>query len=279
MAKRKKWGQRVGCLKNQIERIRTDLAIDSFANGKGGMEMLYRQLFSAKYIVLFLGLLLIAGSVDTLAQKRRPVLRHRTPVRRAVTPTSLFSVPAGTRLRVRINETINSKTARIGERFTATVTEPVYSSTGVLVIPQGSTVTGRVDTVTPAAKGGKPGAIDVSFIKLTTPNGTGRVINGMLTDLVEDRTRSDVEGTATAKTMGHRKLIFIGGGTAGGALIGAAIGGGKGALIGGILGAGGGFLGQKLTKGPEAEVTVGTEFGVNLNQPISLPRFAERANP
>jgi len=75
--------------------------------------------------------------------------------------------------------------------------------------------------------------------------------------------------------MKHRKLIFIGGGGAGGAILGAAIGGGKGALIGGLLGAGGGFLGDRFTKGEEAEVRSGTEFGVYLNQGISLPRFAE----
>ena len=62
---------------------------------------------------------------------------------------------------------------------------------------------------------------------------------------------------------------------AGGAILGAAIGGGKGALIGGLLGAGGGYLGQKMTKGEEAEVRSGTEFGVYLNQGISLPKFAE----
>ena len=76
----------------------------------------------------------------------------------------------------------------------------------------------------------------------------------------------------------HRNRINMGIGTAGGAIIGGLIGGGKGALIGGILGAGGGFLGEKLTKGPEAEVKSGTEFGVYMNQAISLPRFVE-TNP
>jgi len=33
-----------------------------------------------------------------------------------------------------------------------------------------------------------------------------------------------------------------------------------------------------LLKGPEAEVKSGTEFGVYLNQSISLPRFVE-VNP
>ena len=46
-------------------------------------------------------------------------------------------------------------------------------------------------------------------------------------------------------------------------------------LIGGLLGAGGGFLGDRYTKGPEAEVKSGTEFGVMLNQSIALPKFSE----
>ncbi|MBV9242202.1 MAG: hypothetical protein JO314_09365 [Acidobacteria bacterium] len=75
----------------------------------------------------------------------------------------------------------------------------------------------------------------------------------------------------------NRKVVFIGGGTVGGVLLGGAIGGGKGALIGGLLGAAGGFAGDRLTKGPEAEVKSGTQFGIYLNQGISLPRFAETA--
>ncbi len=51
----------------------------------------------------------------------------------------------------------------------------------------------------------------------------------------------------------NRKLIFIGG---------------KGAVIGGLIG-------ERLTKGEEAEVKSGTEFGIYLNQAVSLPKFAE----
>ena len=35
-----------------------------------------------------------------------------------------------------MNSTISSKTARVGDTFTANVTEPVYSNNGVLVIPE-----------------------------------------------------------------------------------------------------------------------------------------------
>lgn len=237
--------------------------------------MLIRQIFSKRVLVILLALFFFGGVSDALTQTRRPVLKKRTVVRKTVPAPKLYAVSAGTRFRARINQTLSSKTARIGDSFTATVTEPVYSSNGVLVVPEGSTLTGRVDAVKPAAKGGKPGTIDVSFRRLRTPSGTSRVINGTLTDLNTEDAKSDVEGTASGDRMKHRKLIFIGGGGAGGAILGAAIGGGKGALIGGLLGAGGGFLGEKLTKGEEAEVRSGTEFGVNLNQAISLPRFAE----
>ena len=231
----------------------------------------------------FIAAVIFAGAFDLSAQTRkRPVLRrsttvHKTTVRKPLA-AKLYTVPAGKRIRVRMNDTVSSKTAKIGDRFRVTVREPVYSSTGVVVIPEGSELVGRVDSVKPAQKGGKPGTIDVSFVQVELPNGVKRAINGSLTELVSDDAKSDSEGTASGDKMKHRKLIFIGGGGAGGAILGAAIGGGKGALIGGLLGAGGGFLGERYTKGEEAEVKSGTEFGVYLNQSVSMPKFAE-VNP
>jgi hypothetical protein len=237
-----------------------------------------KRLLDLKRILPLLALSFAITAVPTFAQKKKPVLRHKKPVARKVVPANpLFPVETGTVIRTRMNQTISSKTAAVGNTFTATVTEPVYATNGAVVIPVGSTVTGRVDAVTRAAKGGKPGQIDASFTQVRLPNGYRRAINGSLTDLTGS-TKSDNEGTATGKKMNNRKLIFIGGGGAGGAVLGAAIGGGKGALIGGILGAGGGFLGEKMTKGSEAEVKSGTEFGVILNRGISMPKFRE-VNP
>jgi len=231
-----------------------------------------------KFLVAILATFFVFSTTDVLAQrrtvKRKPVIRRTivkpVPVRRAVT---LYRVENGQRFRVRMNETISSKTTRAGDRFTTTVTEPVYSETGVIVIPTGSTVTGRVDSVRAAKKGGDPGSIDVSFIEVRLPNGTRRAINGSLTDLNTKQAKSDAEGTASGDDRKNDKVIFIGGGAAGGAILGGAIGGGKGALIGGILGGLGGLAGERFTKGEEAEVRSGTEFGIYLNQAISLPKF------
>jgi hypothetical protein len=238
-----------------------------------------RKLFNLGTLAAVLGLLFTFGSIDVEAQKRKPAIRKRPIVKRAaVVRPALYRVDTGTNIRVRMNGTLSSKTARVGDRFKATVTEPVYSTNGVVVIPVGSTVNGRVDTVKPARKGGNPGEIGVSFVSVQLPNGSVRAINGSLTDLNTKSAKSDNEGTASGDKMKNRKIIFIGGGGAGGAVLGGAIGGGKGALIGGIIGAGAGLLGERLTKGEEAEVRSGTEFGVYLNQSISMSRWTEPIN-
>ncbi len=228
---------------------------------------------------VLLSLVTLSAAIDLNGQtRRRPVLRKKTVVRKTLPAPRLYTVARGERLRVRMNSTINSKTARIGDTFTANVTESVYSDNGVVVIPEGSKVFARVNSVVAARKGGKPGTIDAAFYQVRLPNGLTRRINGSLTDLDSDDAKSDNEGTASGDRMKHRKIIFIGGGGVGGAVLGGAIGGGKGALIGGLIGAGAGLLGERMTKGEDAEVRSGTEFGIILNQPISLPRFAE-ANP
>lgn len=239
---------------------------------------------STNFAVLaaFLTAFFVFGTIDGSAQKRRPVIRKKaTAVRRTIPArpaAKLFTVQKGESFRVRMEETINSKTARVGDKFTARVTEPVYSSTGVVVIPVGSIVTGRVDSVTAAKKGGDPGSISASFIEVKLPNGTRRAINGSLTDLDTKKAKSDNEGTASGDDRKNDKIIYGGGGAAGGAILGGAVGGGKGAIIGAILGGAGGIAAERLTRGEDAEIKSGTEFGVYLNQSISLPKFNE-VNP
>jgi hypothetical protein len=235
-----------------------------------------------RFLTTILFAVFILGSVDALAQTRkRPVLRKKTVKKTTVVTkpaVKLYAVETGEKLHVRMNDTLSSKTARVGDTFKVSVLEPIYSNTGAILIPVGSTVMGKVTALQPPQKGGKPATIDVSFYELRIPNGTRRAINGSLTELDEKGGKSDTEGTVSGKKMEHRKIIFIGGGGTGGAILGGLIGGGKGAIIGGIIGAAGGFGGEKLTKGPEAEVKAGTEFGVYLNQGISLPKFVESEN-
>jgi hypothetical protein len=184
-----------------------------------------------------------------------------------------YSVSANHVMRVRLNDELNSEKARIGDTFSSTLVDPVYSKNGVLIAPQGSTVGGRVINVQRAKKNGEPAVLDVQFTSLTLPNGRQRAINGSLTDLDTSTGKSDDEGSATAKKTSHRKAKFIGGGAAGGAVIGAIAGGGKGLAIGAGVGAVTGAITGRLKKGHEVKVKSGTEFGVVLNRPFSLPAY------
>ena len=224
----------------------------------------------AQRAISFLILLAVvtASVLPAFAQKRRPRLGRasRTATR---TEPRYHTVAANTVIRVRMNEQISSENARIGDRFTTTVVDPVYAG-GVEVIPAGSIINGRVSSVSRASRR-KAGTLGVSFISLQLPTGYTRAINGSLTDLGSESVNSDNEGGVRGRSTTKRNVVFIGGGAATGALIGAIAGGGKGAGIGAGVGAGLGVAGALLSKGNEAKVKRDTEFGVVLNQAVALP--------
>ncbi len=226
--------------------------------------------------VTVLGILcaIILGTVaPTFAQRRRRPVRRSTATRRATTPPAprFYTVPADTVIRVRMDTELNSRSARVGDRFSASVTEPVYGGgSGIEVVPVGSKVWGRVSSVKRAGRR-TPGTITVSFNQVELPTGVRHTINGSLTTLQADDVNADNEGSVEGRKNDKRNAVFIGGGAATGAIIGAIAGGGKGAAIGAILGGGLGTGARVYEKEQEAEVKSGTQFGVILNRAVSLP--------
>ena len=213
---------------------------------------------------ILLGAMLLLPATPSIAQKKptKPRVRY-------------YTVNAGNTMRVRLNGDLGSEKGYVGQTFTSTLVDPLYSNNGVVVAPPGSTVTGHVTQVQRARKNGEPASMDVAFTSLKLPNGRVHRINGSLTDLSADSgTKSDNEGTMTAKKTSKRKLKFIGGGAAGGAVIGAIAGGGKGLAIGAGVGAIAGAVTGRVKKGSEVKVKSGTEFGVILNVPVSLQKYA-----
>jgi hypothetical protein len=227
--------------------------------------------------LLMLFAFIFGAVVPAEAQRRRRPVRRTTPVTRNTTPpVRYFTVPADTVMRARMDTALSSETARTGDRFSATITEPVYGGeSGVEVIPVGSKVWGRVTTVKRAGRR-SPGQITVTFNQVQLPNGTRPAINGSLSSLQADDVNADNEGTVAGRGNRKRDAVFIGGGAATGAIIGAIAGGGKGAAIGAILGGGLGTGARVYEREEEAEVRSGTEFGVILNRAITLPEYRTR---
>ena len=187
-----------------------------------------------------------------------------------------YTLPQNQYFRLRMNQTLNSRISRAGDRFQATVVTPVYAS-GVEVVPAGSIVEGRVISASPARTRGREGQLAVQFDSVVVPDGTRHQLDGALTELQDARAgKVDAESEVSGNSSDKRNVAYVGGGTVGGAVLGGAIGGGKGAGIGAIIGAGAGVAGVMLTKGNEAELRSGTEIGMVTARPIT---FSVRADP
>ena len=185
------------------------------------------------------------------------------------------TVPEGTIISMRLDRTLNSRTSRVGDRFTATVTTPVIVD-GNTVIPAGSIIEGRITEVTPAKRMSKSGTIALDFDEIVLPNGfRARLVGSLTSDDPEARRRIDDEGQVSGD--GKKKAVFVGGGGAIGAVLGGIAGGGKGAVLGGVAGAGAGVAAILLSKGEEAEVPAGTPFGVQLRQSIVINESSSTA--
>ncbi len=141
-------------------------------------------------------------------------------------------IPSGTPIHVRLNQTLDTRRNRSGDRFTATLTSPVEDN-GRVLVPRGSTFTGHVTVAQPSGRMEGRAVLGVTLDSFE--------INGARHPVVTSR--------ASRVSAKHKKrnLALIGGGSGLGALIGGLAGGGKGALIGAGAGAGAGVAGAELT--------------------------------
>ncbi len=188
-----------------------------------------------------------------------------------------WTVPEGTVISMRLDRSLSSRTSRVGDRFTATVTIPVYVD-GNAVIPAGSVIEGRITEVTPAKRMSKSGTIGLDFDEIVLPNGfRARLVGNLTSDDPETRDRIDDEGQVSGE--GKKRAVFVGGGGAIGAVLGGIAGGGKGAVLGGVAGAGAGVAGILLSKGEEAQVPTATPFGVQLRQSIVISESSSPRGP
>jgi len=187
-----------------------------------------------------------------------------------------YTLPQNQYFRLRMNETVSSERSRVGDRFKATVVTPVYAS-GVEVVPAGSIVEGRVTSSSAARTRGREGRVAVVFDTLVLPDGTRHRLDGVLTEVQDDRkAQVDAENQVSGRSSETRNIEYVGGGAVGGAILGGVIGGGKGAGIGAAVGAGAGVAGAMLNKGNAAEMRSGTEMGMTTTRPLVFQVRAER---
>jgi len=177
-------------------------------------------------------------------------------------------MPAGSVLKVRLDDTIGSDRSHRGDRFTATV---VTEDTGY-ELPSGTRIEGVVTDVQQAKKD-RPGMVDVDFRSLRLPDGQRYMVAGAPTSLDDKSIQRTSDGRMVARSSSKKnRTKFIAYGAGAGFLISTLTGGG--ALKGGLLGAAAGYLYGRFSKdkanGREVVLKPGTEFGVRLDQRVAL---------
>jgi len=186
----------------------------------------------------------------------------------ALAQTNL-ALPAGTALKVKLENTLSTSSSKTGDPFSGRVTEPVQLD-GKTVIPTGATVQGRVTKLSePRRIAGKP-TIGIFPETVVLPNGERYMLNATLVDTSLAH-GTDVNEEGQFKGTGHngKDLTEIGFGTGGGMLAGGLIGGGKGLLIGGAIGATA-TVAHWLGKHRSATLPAGTELVMELSRPMTM---------
>jgi hypothetical protein len=161
------------------------------------------------------------------------------------------AVREGTRMVVRLDQPLSSRSSRLEDRVEATVDVPVRDASGRVAIPAGSRVSGTVTRVQRADRPLHGGQIDMVFDTVYVGNTRmdlrGRVVG--LEDVNDD-------GNTTKRT---------GIGAALGGVLGGILGGTKGALLGIAVGGGGGFVSSK----DDVEIPAGTIVTLELDRAVS----------
>jgi len=186
----------------------------------------------------------------------------------AVAQTNM-SLPAGTALKVKLENTLSTFSSKEGDTFSGRVTEAVMLG-GKTVIPLGATVQGRVTKINePRRIAGKP-TIGIFPETVVLPIGERYMLNAAVVD-TNLRNGTDVNTEGQFKGAGHdgKDLTEIGFGTGGGMLVGGLIGGGKGMLIGGTIGATA-TVAHWLGKKRSAVLPAGTELVMELSRPLAM---------
>jgi BON domain len=166
-----------------------------------------------------------------------------------------ITVSPGTTIPIRITETLDSATTQQGDLFTGTVAADVIID-GLVVIRQGTPVSGRVSAVQEAAhyKGSS-----LLTIELTSISRRG-----------ERLTVTTDPYSVKGKGRGANTAEKVGGGAAVGAILGGIIGGGKGAAIGAAAGGGVGAGANTITRGEQVQIPSESLVRFNLTSTLSI---------
>src|SRR5258708_5329165 len=167
-------------------------------------NLMRKRSISIGFIALLVGL---APQAYTQT-KSKPGMKRRTPARKVVAPL----VPAGTDLKIRINETLSSKESRVGDRFTATVVEPSRFDE--------ARVHGHISSINKSGKIKGRTSMNLAFDSIELRDGRMGLVHGYVTKVYGGESgRADNEGGVESGSRTNQTVKRAGIGATVGAIV------------------------------------------------------------
>src|SRR5215204_6954418 len=158
--------------------------------------------------VLVLSVVLGLTTISFAQTRTRPTAKKRTTTKRVVP-----LVPAGTDLKVRINDTLSTKESRIGDRFTATVIDPSRFDE--------ARIYGHVSSIQKSGKVKGRTSMNLAFDSVELRDGRKGVLHGYVTRIYgEGSGKADNEGGVESGSRTNQTVKRTGIGAAVGGVIG-----------------------------------------------------------
>ena len=182
-------------------------------------------------------------------------------------------LPEGTLLHVRLDSTLSTATARVGDHFTGRLTRAVMRN-GHVLVPEGSVLRGRITEVRASKHFLSDAMLRLQPDTLTLPDGVPYPLSAQLIDFDHSQD-AHVDSTITPEgevvrdphTKQHVAGVALTAGGAGAA--GAMIGGGVGFLIGATIGAGANAI-MWSRQDHQQTLEAGTVMILNLDHSLML---------
>lgn len=188
-----------------------------------------------------------------LVSAAQPQTRKKTMAKKT-TARNTLSIPRGTEMKIRLENEIDTKESKDGDRFTARVLTPSRYAD--------ATIEGHIAKINKSGKLTGKTELALSFDRIRLKNGQSAVVGAQVVKVYgEDSAKEvDEEGNVKSGSKGKTTAVRTGGGAALGAIIGGIAGGGKGAAIGAGIGAAAGAGSTYIQGSNKVKLESGTEI-------------------
>jgi hypothetical protein len=194
-------------------------------------------------------LVVVTGTFDnSIAQTKKKPIKKAAPVRKAT------KIPIGTNMKIRLEDTIDTKASQDGDKFKAVVLTPsAYAD---------ATIEGHIAKIDKSGKLSGKTELALAFDRIRLRNGENLPIAAQVVTVYGENSAKEVdeEGNVKSGSKGKTTAVRTGGGAAAGAVIGAIAGGGKGAAIGAAIGAAAGAGSTYIQGSNKVKLESGTEI-------------------